>query len=411
MATKVFMEALSPTMEEGKLLSWHKQEGDRVTDGDVLAEVETDKAVMELQARGAGVLRKIFASAGATIEVGNIVAVIAEPDEDIDALLASAAVPKKAPAKQEPAAPAAAPPAATAPAQVAPAPAAAALTGGRVKASPLARRLAHERGLNLGGLQGSGPGGRIVKRDVEGAPAAAPTPMGLPLPAGGYEDVELSQMRKTIARRLVESIGPVPHFFLTTDVDMDQAAEAREALNALEAGPRISYNDIILKVVAAALRQHRECNAWWLGDGKIRFFNEVHLSMAVAIDDGLITPVIRNAHLKSLREIAVESRELARRARERKLTPEEYTGGTFSLSNLGMFEIDQFTGVINPPEAGLLAVGSITEQPVVQDGELLVQKRMRLTMSCDHRVIDGATGAKFLQTVKRMLENPLAIVY
>ncbi len=413
MATKVFMEALSPTMEEGKLLSWHKQEGDRVTDGDVLAEVETDKAVMELQARGAGVLRKIFASAGATIEVGNIVAVIAEPDEDIDALLAGAGDTKKAPAaKQEAAAPAApAPTSATAaPATSTPAPAAPQPTG-RVKASPLARRLAHERGLDLRRLQGSGPGGRIVKRDVEGAPAAAPATIGMPLPAGGYEDVELSQMRKTIARRLVESIGPVPHFFLTTEVDMDQAAEAREALNALDAGPRISYNDIILKVVAAALRQHRECNAWWLGDGKIRFFNEVHLSMAVAVDDGLITPVIRNAHLKSLREIAVESRELAQHARERKLTPEEYTGGTFSLSNLGMFEIDQFTGVINPPEAGLIAVGSITEQPVVEDGELLVQKRMRLTMSCDHRVIDGATGAKFLQTVKRMLENPLAIVY
>jgi pyruvate dehydrogenase E2 component (dihydrolipoamide acetyltransferase) len=192
---------------------------------------------------------------------------------------------------------------------------------------------------------------------------------------------------------------------------MDQAAEARQALNALDAGPRISYNDIILKVVAAALRRHRECNAWWLGDGKIRLFNEVHISMAVAVEEGLITPVIRNAHLKSLREIAVESRKLAERARERKLTPEEYTGGTFSVSNLGMFDIDQFTGVINPPEAGLIAVGSITEQPVVEDGELFVQQRMRLTMSCDHRVIDGAMGARFLQTVKQMLENPLAIVY
>jgi pyruvate dehydrogenase E2 component (dihydrolipoamide acetyltransferase) len=209
----------------------------------------------------------------------------------------------------------------------------------------------------------------------------------------------------------VESIGPIPHFFLTTEVDMDQAAEARQALNALDAGPRISYNDIILKVVAAALRRHRECNAWWLGDGKIRLFNEVHISMAVAVEEGLITPVIRNAHLKSLREIAVESRKLAERARERKLTPEEYTGGTFSVSNLGMFDIDQFTGVINPPEAGLIAVGSITEQPVVEDGELFVQQRMRLTMSCDHRVIDGAMGARFLQTVKQMLENPLAIVY
>jgi pyruvate dehydrogenase E2 component (dihydrolipoamide acetyltransferase) len=398
------MEALSPTMEEGKLLSWHKREGDRVTDGDVLAEVETDKAVMELQARGAGVLRKIFAGEGSTVEVGNMVAVIAEPDEDIDALIAGAAEPKKAAAKQEPEA--------TAPAAPAPtAPAAAPQPTGRVKASPLARRLASERGLDLGAVQGSGPGGRIVRRDVEGAAASASPAVAAPLPAEGYEDIELSQMRKTIARRLVESIGPIPHFFLTTEVDMDQAADARQALNALDAGPRISYNDIILKVVAAALRQHRECNAWWLGDGKIRLFNEVHISMAVAVEEGLITPVIRNAHLKSLREIAVESRELAQRARERKLTPEEYTGGTFSVSNLGMFDIDQFTGVINPPEAGLIAVGSITEQPVVDDGELLVQQRMRLTMSCDHRVIDGAMGARFLQTVKQMLENPLAIVY
>jgi pyruvate dehydrogenase E2 component (dihydrolipoamide acetyltransferase) len=333
-----------------------------------------------------------------------MVAVIAEPDEDIDALIAGAAEPKKAAAKQEPEA--------TAPAAPAPtAPAAAPQPTGRVKASPLARRLASERGLDLGAVQGSGPGGRIVRRDVEGAAASASPAVAAPLPAEGYEDIELSQMRKTIARRLVESIGPIPHFFLTTEVDMDQAADARQALNALDAGPRISYNDIILKVVAAALRQHRECNAWWLGDGKIRLFNEVHISMAVAVEEGLITPVIRNAHLKSLREIAVESRELAQRARERKLTPEEYTGGTFSVSNLGMFDIDQFTGVINPPEAGLIAVGSITEQPVVDDGELLVQQRMRLTMSCDHRVIDGAMGARFLQTVKQMLENPLAIVY
>ncbi len=244
-------------------------------------------------------------------------------------------------------------------------------------------------------------------RDLEGA---VPEPAPVPLAAGGYEDIELSQMRKTIARRLVESIGPIPHFFLTAEADMDRASDARDALNARDASPRISYNDIILKVVAAALLQHRECNAWWM-DGTIRYFDEVHLSMAVAIDDGLITPVIRNAHLKSLREIAVETRELAGRARERKLTPEEYTGGTFSVSNLGMFEIDQFTGIINPPEAGLLAVGTIFEKPVVDDGELVVSKRMRITMSCDHRVIDGATGARCLQTIKRMLENPLAIVY
>lgn len=400
MATKVFMEALSPTMEEGKLLAWLKQEGDEVTNGDVLAEVETDKAVMELQARGAGVLRKILAPEGSTVEVGKIVAVIADADEDIEQLIAGAdAALASAPAKPAPA------PAPAAPKPAVPAPAAA--PGARVKASPLARRMAAERGVDLSHVQGSGPGGRIVMRDLEGA---VPEPAPVPLAAGGYEDIELSQMRKTIARRLVESIGPIPHFFLTAEADMDRASDARDALNARDASPRISYNDIILKVVAAALLQHRECNAWWM-DGTIRYFDEVHLSMAVAIDDGLITPVIRNAHLKSLREIAVETRELAGRARERKLTPEEYTGGTFSVSNLGMFEIDQFTGIINPPEAGLLAVGTIFEKPVVDDGELVVSKRMRITMSCDHRVIDGATGARCLQTIKRMLENPLAIVY
>ena len=403
------MEALSPTMEEGKLLAWLKQEGDEVTNGDVLAEVETDKAVMELQARGAGVLRKILAPEGSTVEVGKIVAVIADADEDIEQLIAGAdAALASAPAKPAPApkAQAAAPaPAPAAPKPAVPAPAAA--PGARVKASPLARRMAAERGVDLSHVQGSGPGGRIVMRDLEGA---VPEPAPVPLAAGGYEDIELSQMRKTIARRLVESIGPIPHFFLTAEADMDRASDARDALNARDASPRISYNDIILKVVAAALLQHRECNAWWM-DGTIRYFDEVHLSMAVAIDDGLITPVIRNAHLKSLRKIAVETRELAGRARERKLTPEEYTGGTFSVSNLGMFEIDQFTGIINPPEAGLLAVGTIFEKPVVDDGELVVSKRMRITMSCDHRVIDGATGARCLQTIKRMLENPLAIVY
>lgn len=403
------MEALSPTMEEGKLLAWLKQEGDEVTNGDVLAEVETDKAVMELQARGAGVLRKILAPEGSTVEVGKIVAVIADADEDIEQLIAGAdAAPASALAKPvaTPKAQAAAPaPAPAAPKPAVPAPAAA--PGARVKASPLARRMAAERGVDLSHVQGSGPGGRIVMRDLEGA---VPEPAPVPLAAGGYEDIELSQMRKTIARRLVESIGPIPHFFLTAEADMDRASDARDALNARDASPRISYNDIILKVVAAALLQHRECNAWWM-DGTIRYFDEVHLSMAVAIDDGLITPVIRNAHLKSLREIAVETRELAGRARERKLTPEEYTGGTFSVSNLGMFEIDQFTGIINPPEAGLLAVGTIVEKPVVDDGELVVSKRMRITMSCDHRVIDGATGARCLQTIKRMLENPLAIVY
>jgi pyruvate dehydrogenase E2 component (dihydrolipoamide acetyltransferase) len=408
MATKVLMEALSPTMEEGKVLSWLKREGDTVSSGEVLAEVETDKAVMELQARGSGVLRKILAADGATVEVGSIVGIIAAADEDIGNLLQAGGSAQASPPTET-----AKPKASRTPPKQESPPTAAATTaappsGGRVKASPLARRLAEDRGLDLSGVSGSGPGGRIVKRDVERA-ASQPVPVAA-VASSGYEDVELSQIRKTIAKRLVQSLGPIPHFFLTTEADMERAADARAHLNQLEDGPRISFNDIILKAVAAALTQHRDCNAWWL-DGKIRYFNEVHVSMAVAVPDGLITPVIRNAHAKSLRQIAAESRELAERARNRKLTPEEYTGGTFSVSNLGMFDIDQFTGVINPPEAGLIAVGSIAEKPVVMDGDVTVRRRMRLTMSCDHRVIDGATGARFLQTVRRMLENPLAIVW
>jgi pyruvate dehydrogenase E2 component (dihydrolipoamide acetyltransferase) len=280
-----------------------------------------------------------------------------------------------------------------------------------VKASPLARRIARERGVDLSIVRGSGPGGRIIKRDLDhaaAAPAAALPAMAIP--AGGYQDVPLTQIRKTIARRLSESLGPVPHFFLTVEIDMERAWEAREALNALGEEPRITLNDIVVKVIAQALVQHPECNAWWQGDS-IRYFRDVHIGMAVAVDDGLITPVIRAANFKGLRQIAVETRDLSERARQRKLKPDEYTGSTFSVSNLGMLGIDEFTAVINPPEAGILAVGAVTQVPVVEDGAVAVRRRMRVTMSCDHRVIDGATGARFLQTVKRMLENPLAMVW
>ena len=408
MATKVVMEALSPTMEEGRLVKWLKHEGDAVDAGDVLAEVETDKAVMELPARGDGVLRKVLVPAGATVPVGQLVAVIAAKDEDISALVrdgAGAPAPAKAPA----AGPASQAPAATTPrASPAPQPPPDA-TPGRVKASPLARRIARERGVDLAVVRGSGPGGRIIKRDLEGAAAvsAVPAPSAT---VAAFQDVPLTQIRKTIARRLVESLGPIPHFFLTVEIDMERVWDAREALNHLGEEPRISFNDIIVKVVAQALRQHRECNAWWQGDF-IRYFGDVHLGMAVAVDQGLITPVIRYADQKSLRQIALETGDLSRRARERKLTPEEYTGSTFSVSNLGMLGIHEFTAVINPPEAGIVAVGGITQQPVVEDGAVTVRRRMRITMSCDHRVIDGATGARFLQTVKRMLENPLAMVW
>jgi pyruvate dehydrogenase E2 component (dihydrolipoamide acetyltransferase) len=410
MITKVLMEALSPTMEEGKVLSWLKHEGDAVTAGDVLAEVETDKAVMELQARGSGILRKIIADDGATVEVGSLVGIVADPDDDIASLVEGGtkdAPPPEADTDAEEATAAPEPSVAEGASAPSRKPERTAGTG-RVKASPLARRLAEERGVDLATLVGSGPGGRIVKRDLEQADRSAVPPGAAP--AEGFEDVELTQIRKSIAKRLTGSLSPIPHFFLTTEVDMERVAEARDDLNALEDGPRISFNDIILKVVAQALRQHRACNAWWMED-RIRYFHDVHLAMAVAVDDGLITPVIRHADRKSLRELATESRALAERARDRKLTPEEYTGSTFSVSNLGMFAIDQFTAVINPPEAGILAVGSIEQKPVIHEGELEVRRRMRLTMSCDHRVIDGATGAQFLQTVKRMFENPMALVW
>jgi pyruvate dehydrogenase E2 component (dihydrolipoamide acetyltransferase) len=448
MATKVVMEALSPTMEEGRVVEWKKQEGDTVAVGDVLADVETDKAVMELVARAGGTLLKHIVAAGATVPVSDPVAIIGEPGEAVDGGAPAAkpapaqkAEPAPAPAAGEPAAPAgkrpgregetgaseppsapprpaepsAAPPAEPTAGTPATAPAGAA--GGRVKASPLARKIAAERGLDLQGVTGSGPAGRIVQRDLDGlekkAPAAArvaaapafqPTGMGAP-----FEDVPLSQIRKTIARRLVQSIGPVPTFYLTSEIDMERVADAREALNALGEG-KVSFNDITIKAVALALKQHRACNAWWQDD-HIRYWNEVHVGMAVAIEEGLITPVIRHADQKSLRQIAAESKELAARARDRKLTPDEYTGATFSVSNLGMLDIEEFTAIINPPEAGILAIGRMAERAVVQNGTVEVRRRMRVTMSCDHRVIDGATGAQFLRTLKAMLENPLALVW
>ena len=420
MATNVYMEALSPTMEEGRVVKWHKREGDPVKTGETLAEVETDKAVMDLVARADGVLRQVAVAEGETVPVGSVVAVIAAPGEAVGAArAATAAGAASAPAPQ---------PLPTAPAtSVAPADAT------RVKASPLARRMAKETGVDLKLVTGTGPGGRVTKRDLETAGSGergevrsvAPQPAvqrSEPLPAprspevtrGGvaYEDVPLTQIRKTIAKRLVTSLGPIPHFFLTAEADMERAAEARDALNRqLGEGDqgRVSFNDVIIKATALALTKHRACNAWFQDD-HIRYWNEVHIGMAVAVEDGLITPVIRNADLKSLAEIGREARALAEKARNRRLQPDEYTGSTFSVSNLGMFDIDQFTAVINPPEAGILAVGSIVPKPAVVDGQVAARRRLRVTLSCDHRVIDGATGAAFLQTLKQMLENPLAML-
>ncbi|MGA1361232.1 MAG: dihydrolipoamide acetyltransferase family protein, partial [Gemmatimonadaceae bacterium] len=401
MATKVFMEALSPTMEEGRLVSWLKQEGDAVKSGEVLAEVETDKAVMELSARGDGVLRKQVVAAGTTAAVGTLVGIIAEAGEDISALLGGAA-PSGAPSAagaSAPATPTPSAPRATPSAAAAPAPA---TEAGRALVSPLARRLADESGVSLGTLQGSGPGGRIVKRDIEAALAggavasasvagAAPARAAAPVRTGeAFEDIPLTQIRKTIAKRLSESIGPIPTFYLTAEFDLSRVAEMRTAALALGEGFKVSFNDVILKAVATALMQHPDVNAHWLGD-RIRRFGGVHLGMAVATDDGLIVPVIFDADRKGLREISAEAKSLAKKARERKLKPEEFTGSSFSVSNLGMMQIDQFTAIINPPEVGILAIGAIEEKVVVgPDGGFTAQPRLRVTMSCDHRAVDGA---------------------
>ncbi|HEY6783893.1 MAG TPA: dihydrolipoamide acetyltransferase family protein, partial [Gemmatimonadales bacterium] len=406
-------EALSPTMEEGRLVKWSKKEGDQVKTGDTLAEVETDKAVMELVARADGALIKVVVQEGQTVPVGNVVAYIGAVGERVDG--ASSSQPSAV--SRQPAAPAPAQATAPAPAPKPPSPEPSSAEPGRVKASPLARKMAQESGIDLRSVTGSGPGGRVVKKDVEGGTRqvsviSRPPADGRRLTADGspFEDVPLTQIRKTIAKRLVTSIGPIPHFFLTTEVDMERAAEAREAINKqLGDQGKVSFNDIVIKATALALAKHRACNAWFQED-HIRYWNEVHVGMAVAVEDGLITPVIRNADLKSMLAIGQEAKVLAGKARERKLQPSEYTGATFSVSNLGMFDIDQFTAVINPPESGILAVGSIVSKPVAEDGKVEIRRRLRLTMSCDHRVIDGATGAAFLKTLKQMLENPLAMV-
>jgi pyruvate dehydrogenase E2 component (dihydrolipoamide acetyltransferase) len=425
MATKVFMEALSPTMEEGRLVKWHKREGDVVKAGETLAEVETDKAIMDLVARADGVLRQVAVTEGQTVPVGNVVAVIAAPGENVDASVVASPSATSGNVKREMGNVGVA--TAPAPVAVAPAQPVSGADATRVKASPLAKRMAKEAGVDLKLVTGSGPGGRVVRRDLEGAAArpdaAAPVAVSAPAPPfpvsrfplperaeGAYQDVPLTQIRKTIAKRLATSLGPIPHFFLTTEVDMERAAEARDALNR-QLGDRgkVSFNDVIVKATALALTKHRACNAWFQDD-HIRYWNEVHIGMAVAVEDGLITPVIRNADVKPLLEIGREARDLAEQARNRRLQPSEYTGATFSVSNLGMFEIDQFTAVINPPETGIIAVGSIVPKPVVWDGQVVPRRRMRITMSCDHRVIDGATGAAFLKTLKEMLENPLAML-
>jgi len=434
MATQVVMPKLSPTMEEGQLARWLKKEGDKVSMGEPLAEIDTDKATMEMQALSNGVLRKILINEGESAPLGQPIAIIGEPEEDISELLKTASAPKQekaAEASQSQPESDAAPAAEEQPQKIETPEPGKSISGdghktrsdGRVLISPIAARMASEAGIDFKTVQGSGPGGRIVKRDVESAigdqnkPAATKSAVGripIPRPAregvvygpSAYRDEPVSEMRRTIARRLVTSIGPVPHFFLTMEIDMERAADLRRSINELYPDLKLSINDLIIKVVAVSLIQHPEVNASFQ-DKTIRYYEHADIGVAVATENGLITPIVRAAELKSLTEIATEVRELAGRARARKLKPEEYMGATFSISNLGMFGIEEFTAVINPPEGAILAVGAMAPKPVVKDDRVEVRQTMRVTMSCDHRAIDGATGAKFLQTFKQIMENPI----
>jgi len=423
MAKIIGLPKLSPTMEEGTLVVWSKKEGDEVDVDDLLAEVETDKATMEFRSFDRGVLLKILVPAGETLEPDVPVAIIGKAGEDISDLLAEVAAgtakgssadsPTAAEAATElgagsatemTAGPTPDPVSVTA-AEPASVSAGVARTEGRVISSPLVRRLARERSIDLRTVAGSGPHGRVIKRDLDtysGGGATALTGERLPPLV-----VKASSMRRTIARRLTESTQTTPHYYLTIDVDIAPLADARKAMNAeLEPeGKKVSLNDLIIKAAAVALRRVPEVNASWMGE-EIHYHQVVDISIAVAVDEGLMTPVIRDADRKGVAKIAEEVRDLATRAKDKKLQLEEMTNGTFSISNLGMFGIEEFTAVINPPEGAILAVGTIREEPVIEDGAIVRGQRMRFTMSCDHRIIDGATGAKFMAALKRTLESP-----
>ena len=413
MAEIVRMPKLSDTMTEGVVAEWHKKVGDAVESGEVLAEIETDKATMEFESFQDGVLLHVGVEKGATAAVDSILAILGEAGEDVSELLKAdadvAAPAEAAPAPTPAPAPAPAPVQAAAPAP-APVPAAQAkapapASNGRVKASPLAARLAAERGIDLGRVQGSGDGGRIVKRDIENH---------VPAPAAGtgavesHSDQPVSQMRKTIARRLAESKFTAPHFYLKLSVDMGAAVEARKAINAQE-GVKVSFNDMVVKAVSLALKKHPAVNSAWM-DTHIRTNDHVHIGVAVAVEDGLLVPVVRHADRKSLSEIGAEVKDFAGKARDKKLQPSDWEGNTFTISNLGMYGIEDFTAIINSPDACILAVGGISDVPVVRDGAVVPGKVMKLTLSCDHRVVDGAMGAAFLQEVKSLLEHPVRML-
>ena len=403
MATKVSMPKLSDTMEEGIILKWLKKEGESVKQGEIIAEVQTDKADMELEAYDTGILRKIFVAEGKGAAVGKPIAIIGTASEDIAALLVDTSAPSAGHAASSivvssPKTSAhSIPSAVTAAGQGAP-------VDARMKVSPLAKAIAQQNKIDLNSISGSGPSGRIVKKDLESALARGAFRSPHAYVPGTSTEIPLSMMRKTIAKRLVESKTTAPHFYLTYEVDMKRAIDLRSSVNA-EGNVKVSYNDIIVRACAFALRKHPRVNSTFAID-KIIQHGAINVGVAVALDDGLITPVIRNADMKSIFEIASESKELATKAREKKLKPDEFSGGTFTVSNLGMYGVEEFAAIINPPEGAILAVGTIVEKPVVENGQVVPGHRLRLTLSCDHRVVDGAVGAQFMQEVKLILENP-----
>jgi pyruvate dehydrogenase E2 component (dihydrolipoamide acetyltransferase) len=417
MAEIIRMPRMSDTMEEGNIIGWLKKVGDKVEPGETLAEVETDKATMELDAFVEGTLLYIAVPEG-TVAIDGIIAVIGQPGEDWQAAIKSTGdavgttilptVNSAAePIQQE-----------NIPAQIV----SVSNDGQRIKASPLAKSMAKESGINLGQIQGSGEGGRIVRKDVIGVNGETNVPIVTKTVAAptqvvslqtntiesSYEDKTVSQMRKTIARRLSESKFTAPHFYLSVEIDMERAMVVREQLNQ-NSDVRISYNDLVIRSVASALKKHAVINASWLGD-RIRYNHDVHIGVAVAVEDGLLVPVIKNADRKTLSQINGEVKMLAGKAKDKKLQPDEMQGNTFTISNLGMFGIEEFTAIINPPDACILAVGGIIQKPVVKNGHIVVGNTMKVTLSCDHRVVDGASGAQFLQTLKSILEEPLLLL-
>jgi pyruvate dehydrogenase E2 component (dihydrolipoamide acetyltransferase) len=406
------MPKLSDTMTEGVVAAWHKKIGDKVKTGDLLAEIETDKATMEFESFQDGVLLHIGVETGKRAPVDSILAILGKEGEDVTAIIAAEATaapkaeePKAAPTPTAAPAPKAAPAPAPTPiaapvAKAAPAPVAA--NNGRTKVSPLAKKLADEKGLPLNYIPGSGDGGRIVKRDIDAFMAGAA--QGSANAVESFYEVEVSQMRKVIARRLAESKFSAPHFYLTMDIDMDNAITARKAIN--DQGMKVSFNDMVVKACAMALKKHPVINSSWLGD-RIRFNDHVHIGVAVAVEDGLLVPVVRHANTKSFAQIGAEVKLFAEKAKAKKLQPQDWEGNTFTISNLGMFGIEEFTAIINPPDACILAVGGIKQVPVVKNGQVVPGNVMKVTLSCDHRVVDGASGAAFLNTIKSYLEQPV----